>query len=86
MSAPYYNLDNPVQQVITNTITKFSIVSVTINPYSSADIIVKLLTADDVQVSTARYIMQGQDYLDWNNNDDYLIVWIKNQIVKSYPV
>lgn len=81
-----YNLDVPVEQVITNIIAKFYINQIQVNPFTSAIVSVSLCKEDGDHITDVTYIMDGDEYAAWNDDDDYLINWIKLQIQKNYRI
>ena len=78
-----YPLDNPQQLVITYELTKFRIDNIRIVPFINASMSVQLLT-EDGQVGKGLYlVMEGEDYQKWNGSDEYLIWWVKQQIISQ---
>ena len=47
---------------------------------TSATFRVCLYDAQDKIIDFQDIIIQGQDYLNWNNNDDYIINYIANKL------
>lgn len=80
MNTEFYNLDYPVEQVIKNIIVKFSINDIVVTPFQSANIFVNLYNVRNECVLTSIFLMEGQEYSNWSDDDEYLINWVKNKI------
>jgi len=85
MNNEYYNLDNPVEQIIRHVIVKFKINDIMINPFNSATIYVTLYDIKDEGVATQILLMEGYEYDQWGSSDEYLIDWTKRKIEQLYP-
>jgi len=76
----YINLDTPIVETVVKTYTKFLIKNITVNINSSATIIV-LLSPLEGDVVSRIIQMDGSDYANWGNDDNYLIQFIKQKLV-----
>ena len=86
MNSKYYPLDSPVEKVIVKIATQFKIERVEVTPFQNARILTMIFGSNENVVDLVDYIMMGDDYNNWNNDDDYLINWVKNKIQTEYPV
>ena len=74
-------LTTPKTITTTNTISQFSIGSISINLGTSANISVTLLDSSANIIGINGFTMRGTDYANWGNNDvPYVINWVENQI------
>ena len=65
----------------TKTISQFSILSISVNLATSANIIAGLYDASGNILQTTGFIMSGTDYTNWTNNDiPYVENWVATQI------
>lgn len=76
-----YPLDAPVDKTAVRTICSFTIFSIDLVPFTGCKVSVRLLDADGRFLFNAVYDMNQQDYALWTNDDDYIISWIKDQII-----
>lgn len=76
----YINLDTPIVETVVKTYTKFLIKNITVNINSSATIIV-LLSPLEGDIVSRIIQMDGSDYANWGNDDNYLIQFIKQKLV-----
>lgn len=79
MTYTYINLDIPIVETVVRTYTKFFIKNITVNINSSATIIVLLYPIEGNIVSRIIEI-DGDDYANWGNDDNYLIEFIKTKL------
>ncbi len=86
MNTDYYNLENPVEQVIRHIIVKFKINDITITPFQNAIIYINLYNIRDEGIASQTLLMENEAYNLWGDSDEYLINWIKEQIQKIYRV
>lgn len=70
----------PVDKTTTKTITRFTldISKMTLN--SSASFRVSLFDANDKYIDATNVTLEGQDYLDWGNDDQYVIDFVARQL------
>lgn len=82
MSVPtaVYPMDPPCQKVITQTVASFSISSVYVNPFNSAVVNVRMFDENNNPLAGNCFVMQGEDYSKWNNDDGYLVQFVSDQI------
>lgn len=80
-----YPLDEPLQKVIVYDYVSFIINEVLITPFKCANIFICLNTDTFQDINNVvSLLMEGEDYQLWNNNDEYLISWIKQQLKILY--
>lgn len=84
MNFTYYTLENPVEKVIRQEITKYRIDNVNVTPFQMATITCILCDDNDTFIEARTFIMEGEDYANWNNNDLYLINWLNAKIENIY--
>ena len=70
----------PVDKTTTKTITRFSldISKMTLN--SSAAFRVSLFDANDKYIDATIVTLEGQDYLNWGNDDQYVINFVAQKL------
>lgn len=70
----------PVDKTTTKTITRFTldISKMTLN--LSASFRVSLFDSDDKYIDATNVTLEGQDYLDWGNDDQYVIDFVARQL------
>lgn len=49
-------------------------------PFTKANIIVILFDETDKVIDNRVYVLDGDDFLNWGNDDKYVVNWIKNKI------
>jgi hypothetical protein len=69
-------LTNPVTNTTTLTIYKFEIINVTVTPFTSALLSVLCYDNNNQFVSSKNITMDGTNYTNWSNNDQYLIDFV----------
>lgn len=62
------------------TICKFKYIILEIKLFESIRIAVYLYNENDLLIESRQYLIQGQEYADWSNDDKYLINLIKQKI------
>jgi len=65
------------------TATKFSLVTVYDDLETYATTYYQLLSTDDLQLSQGNQQINGQDYIDWNNEpdaNDWILNWSATQL------
>jgi hypothetical protein len=75
-----YPVNPPVEQIVKTTIAGFRIENVSVNLFLSANISVSYLDERGFPIGGNVYLMEGEDYARWNNNDEYLVEWTTIQI------
>jgi len=70
----------PVEKTTTIYITYFEIRQVIINLYQSASVLVNLYSNTNQFVETHPMLMEGDDYANWGNNDDYIKNYVANKL------
>lgn len=75
-----YPVNPPAVKVITQEIYSFTITSIFVNVFSSATVNVRLFDDKNVSLASKSFVLSGEDYAQWNNDDQYLINWITQQI------
>jgi hypothetical protein len=71
-------LDTPYVITLTKNITKFDIDEIKVNLNQSASIRV-FLKNDENEISDIKTItLEGEDYSNWGEDDEYIINYIKN--------
>lgn len=59
---------------------KFDVIVDSIVFNDSASLKVVLYNEKDAIIKIQYLLMQGQAYLDWGSNDDYVIEWVRQQL------
>jgi len=70
------NTNTPIQPdqiVTTRTATSFSVVCQNLVLFTTASFLVSLLDVNKSVISTQIITLTNEQYLAWNNNDDYII-------------
>lgn len=75
-----YPIIPPVEQIVKTIIAGFQIENVSVNLFTSANISVSYLDERDLCVGGNVFLMEGEDYALWNNDDEYLVEWVTLQI------
>jgi hypothetical protein len=75
-----YELAQPVVQTSIVSIQKFEVVNVAIIPFQSASVTILCYDANGVFVTTKNFVLSGNDYLNWGNNDAYLDNYIASHL------
>lgn len=75
-----YPIIPPVEQIVKTIITGFQIENVSVNLFTSANISVSYLDERGLCVGGNIFLMEGEDYALWNNDDEYLVEWVTLQI------
>jgi hypothetical protein len=86
MQDSYYPLEPLVEKIVINKVVKFTINNLNITLFSQATMTAVLYNVDDVLLDTLYLILAGQEYLDWNSDDEYLVDWVSEQIRLQYDV
>ena len=69
---------NPVQQVVTNTITSFLVLVLSIEMFKSVRLSVKLYDVNNNLININFLTLSGTDYTNWGTDDNYLIEYVAN--------
>lgn len=71
----------PIQQRI--TLNKFTVSISDLVLFSSCTVCVILYDTEDKAYDNRIYKLDGQDYLNWNNDDKYIIDWVKAKLIQE---
>jgi len=84
MSNPSPN--QPINPPITfnQTYSTYNVRVITINLGVSASFAVMIFDNNNKFVETQSYVMQGEDYTNWGNDDSYVYTWINQQLENTY--
>lgn len=74
----------PITKTDVQTIIKFDISVVSVALFQSCKIRVGLYNDKGNLVLNKIISMEGDDYLNWSNDDNYLIDWVKNKISSEF--
>ena len=70
----------PFEIVSTLTVNRFEIDSIDIRLFTSAVIRVNLFDLNGFRVSVKNVLMQGEDYANWGNDDQYIVTFVMNSL------
>ena len=70
----------PYDIVSSITVNRFDIDSIDIQLFKSAVIRVNLYGFDGFRVSVRNVVMEGDDYANWGNDDQYIITYVMNKL------
>ncbi len=70
----------PLTITTTKTITKFNINYITVNLFDSVNINVVLFDENNMPCDTKNYLMNGDEYKLWGDDDNYIVDWIKSKL------
>jgi hypothetical protein len=70
----------PIAKTTITTLTSFEINSVSVKLNQSAEVLVYLKNSDNVIVASELVVIEGADYKNWGNDDQYIIEFINNFI------
>ena len=70
----------PYEIVSTITVNRFEIDSIDIRLFTSANIRVNLFDLAGFRVSTRSVLMEGDDYANWGNDDQYIVTFVMNAL------
>jgi hypothetical protein len=68
------------QQVVTNTITNFSVVVRDVILNTRATLLVQCYDASSRVVETKTMVLSGEDYKSWGADDQYIIHYVARQL------
>jgi hypothetical protein len=74
-------VDPPIVKTTTYNITSFSVSVLSLELFKSVTLSI-VYYADKGVVDTELITLKDQAYMDWNNNDQYIIDYVKNNINK----
>ena len=83
MSYSYYKLKNPIQIITNITQYKISFSNLILN--KSVTIQVNILDHTNTVINQFSFDLEGDEYNNWGNNDDYIINLIEKKIHDLYP-
>lgn len=83
MQDSYYPLDPPAEKVVVKRVIKFTITNLNITLFNQATMMA-MLYDDDIMFDGLFLTLAGQEYLEWNNDDEYLVDWVARQIRIQY--
>ncbi len=67
-------------ETVTTVYTSYEILEVKVVPFSSCTITV-LLSSDEGGRKIENLLMPNEDYVNWNDDDQYLIDWINTKLM-----
>ena len=70
----------PYEIVSTITVNRFEIDSIDIRLFTSANIRVNLFDLAGFRVSVRNVLMEGDDYTNWGNDDQYILTFVMNAL------
>lgn len=70
----------PYDIVSSITVNRFEIDSIDIRLFTSAVIRVNLFGLDGFRVSVRNVLIEGDDYANWGNDDQYIITFVMNSL------
>ena len=70
----------PYEIVSTITVNRFEIDAIDIRLFTSANIRVNLFDLAGFRVSTRNVLMEGDDYANWGNDDQYIVTFVMNAL------
>jgi hypothetical protein len=79
-------LENPYIVTKITTYTKFEIKTVRINlNNNSASFVIIIYTEDEIEdyIDVKEFIMEGDDYTNWNLDNEYAISFIKTKLSET---
>jgi hypothetical protein len=71
---------NVIPQQTTVTISRIKVGCQTINLFQDATFIVDLFDSNDVRVERQIVTITNEEYLAWNNNDEYIMVLMATKL------
>ena len=70
----------PFEIVSTITVNRFEIDSIDIRLFTSAVIRVNLFDLNGFRASVKNVLMEGEDYANWGNDDQYIVTFVMNSL------
>lgn len=71
---------NVIPQQTTMTISRIKVMCQTINLFQDATFIVDLFDVNEVRVERQIITISNEEYLAWNNNDEYIMVLMATKL------
>jgi hypothetical protein len=75
----------PFNKITTTTITRFEIENIDIQLFASARIRVNLYNSSGQRIEVANVMISGANYLNWGNDDKYVITYVANTLGFQIP-
>ncbi len=81
MSGNQYDVNIvPAEKTVTKTVTNFTVSVVQLNLFTNVIVAVTTYDVDQNQIDSLLMDISGENYLAWNNNDQYIINYVANQL------
>ena len=68
----------PIKKV--QTMNQFNINVLELKLFESVKLSVLLFDSDNIILDSRVYIIEINDYLQWNNDDKYILDWVRNRL------
>jgi len=82
MNSTTYPLSTPIQQVINITQYNVSLYNFTLN--TSVTISVNILDENNRVINSLNFMLEGEDYQNWGNDDAYIKTFVETKINELY--
>jgi hypothetical protein len=73
-------LTSPITFTRTVVVTKMSIRIIELNLFQSVSIMVSLFSEDDLLYDNKYFKLEGEDYNNWNQSDNYIIEYVNAKL------
>lgn len=73
-----FDFENPI--IKTKIITKMSVKVLTLELFKSVSIVVSLYTEDEILYECKFYTLEGIEYLQWSNDDNYILTYVNSKL------
>jgi hypothetical protein len=70
----------PFEQVTRELIISFNVTCRNVNLFENASFTVDSFNDKEKLISRQVLTMTNEQYLEWNNNDDYVIIWVADTL------
>jgi hypothetical protein len=70
----------PYEEVTRNLIVSFNVTCRNVNLFENASFTVDSFSDKEKLISRQVLTMTNAQYLEWNNNDDYVIIWVADTL------
>jgi hypothetical protein len=70
----------PLDKVTTLTIYSFTLDRIEVDLFNSARIRVNLMDQNNNRIDCTFVTLEGEDYTNWGNSDDYIINYVANKL------
>lgn len=70
----------PLDKVTTLTIHSFTLDRIEVDLFNSARIRVNLMDQNNNRIDCTFVTLEGEDYANWGNSDDYIINYVANKL------